>query len=206
MINHVILAHWVSMGDSVTQLSASFLLDSWPKFLDQFSVVDTSNSLASLQVVNHQHPLAMPEYRRHDFASRRNPTKLDRWRQSDMFSLLASLLGLGIKMVSPSFVHGDTTADKLRWIWWKLDGNDVDCHVKWSDGLACFAASAFVEQSCTRYMWVELHKVQRPTQHTRGYFGDDLPGQCLNWCKTLSFIYQSLDKTKCNHTSSLCIN
>jgi len=36
--------------------------------------------------------------------------------KSDMFSLLALLLGLGIEMVSPSFVHGDITANKLRWI------------------------------------------------------------------------------------------
>ena len=61
---------------TVTQLSASFLLDSRPKFPDQFSIVNTSNSLPSLQVVNHQHTLTIPEYRRHDFASRGNLAKL----------------------------------------------------------------------------------------------------------------------------------
>ena len=33
-----------------------------------------------------------------------------------MLPLLALLLGLGIEVVSPSLVHGDITAEKLRWI------------------------------------------------------------------------------------------
>jgi len=61
---------------TVTRLSVAFLLDSRPKFPDQFSVVNTGNSLASLQVANHQHTLTIPEYRRHDFASRGNLAKL----------------------------------------------------------------------------------------------------------------------------------
>jgi len=101
---------------TVTQLSASFLLDSRPKFPDQFSLVNTSNSLPSLQVVNHQHTLTILEYRRHDFASRGNLAKLDWRRRSDMLPLFALLLGLGIEVVSPSFVHGDISAEKLRWI------------------------------------------------------------------------------------------
>ena len=48
---------------TVTRLSAVFLLDGRPKFPDQFSVVDTGNSLAFLEVANHQHTLTMPEYR-----------------------------------------------------------------------------------------------------------------------------------------------
>jgi len=101
---------------TVTQLSASFLLDSRPKFPDQFSVVNTSNSLPSLQVVNHQHTFTILEYRRRDFASRGNLAILDWRRRSDMLPLLALLLGLGIEVVSPSLVHGDISAEKLRWI------------------------------------------------------------------------------------------
>jgi len=80
---------------TVIRLSAAFLLDSRPKFPDHFSVVNTGDSLASLQVTNHQHTLTIPEYRRHDFASRDNLAKLYLRRRSDMLPLLALLLGLG---------------------------------------------------------------------------------------------------------------
>ena len=101
---------------TVTQLSASFLLDSRSKFPDQFSVVNTSNILPSLQVVNHQHTITIPAYRCHDFASRGNLAKLYWRRRSDMLPLIALLLGHGIEVVSPSLVHGDISAEKLRWI------------------------------------------------------------------------------------------
>jgi len=98
---------------AITQLFAPFLLDSRPKFLDQFSVVDTSNSLPSLQVVNHQHTLTIPEYRCQDFVSRGNLAKLNWHRQNDMLSLLALLLGLVIEMMSTSLIHGNISAEKL---------------------------------------------------------------------------------------------
>ena len=98
---------------TVTQLSASFLLNSRPKFPDQFSVVITSNSLPSLQVVNYQHTLTIPEYQRYDCQQRQSCETLLR-RQSNMLPLLALLLGLGIEVVSPSLVHGDISAKKLR--------------------------------------------------------------------------------------------
>ena len=101
---------------TVTRLSAAFLPDSRPKFPDQFSVVNTGNSLTSLQVANYQHTLTIPEYRRHDFASRGNLAKLYWRRRSDMLPLLALLLDLGVEVVSPSLVHGDISAEKLRWL------------------------------------------------------------------------------------------
>jgi len=57
---------------TMTQLSASFLLNSRPKFPDQFSVVITSNSLPSLQVVSHQHTITIQEYRRYDCQQRQS--------------------------------------------------------------------------------------------------------------------------------------
>ena len=50
------------------------------------------------------------------FASRGNLVKLDWRRRSDMLALLALLLDLWIEVVSPSLVHGDISAEKLRWI------------------------------------------------------------------------------------------
>ena len=99
--------HCVDEQHTVTQLFAPFLLDSRPKFPDQFSVVNTSNSLPSLQVINRQHTLTIPEYQRHDFASTGNLAKLYWHQRSDMLPLLALLLGLGIEVVSPSLVHSD---------------------------------------------------------------------------------------------------
>ena len=49
-------------------------------------------------------------------ASRGNLVKLYWRRRSDMLPLLALLLGFGMEVMSPSLVHGDISAKKLRWI------------------------------------------------------------------------------------------
>ena len=96
---------------TVTRLSAAFLLDSRPKFPDQFSVVNTGNSLASLQVANHQHPLTIPEYQRHDFASRDNHAKLYWRRRSDMCKVGAFVLGVAnLCLTARTLTTGDRPA------------------------------------------------------------------------------------------------
>ena len=74
---------------TVMQLSPAFLFDSCKKFPDLVGIVGTRNSLSSLQVVNHQYTLTIPEYRHHYFAGRdnlRNLTSDGKWRASIAYS------------------------------------------------------------------------------------------------------------------------
>ena len=124
---------------TVTQLSTSYLLDSRPKFLDQFSVVNTSNSLPSLQVVNHQHTITIPEYRRYDCQQRQSCETLlasAKWHASTACSVAWSWDRSDELKSRPWWYICGETALHLRCTYW-------DCHVKWPDGLAFYPASAF---------------------------------------------------------------
>jgi len=103
---------------TVTQLSVSFLLDGRPKFLDQFSIVDTSNSLPSLQLVSHQDTLTtIPEYWPTTLPAEAILRNLTGISELTCFHCLLCCLVTGSKWwAQVSSIHGDISAEKLRWI------------------------------------------------------------------------------------------
>jgi len=78
---------------SMTQLSSSLLFQCRPNSSNQISVVGSRDSAAVLEIINQYSSLSIPEYSRHNFASRRHNAKLSRrWRRGVLETLRARCL------------------------------------------------------------------------------------------------------------------
>jgi len=124
---------------TVTRLSAAFLLDSRPKFPEQFSVVNTGKSCLSPGSQSSVHP----HYPR-------IPTPWFCQQRQSCETLLASAKWHASIACSAAWSRDRSDEPKSR-PWWHICGEtalylrftDWNCHVKWPDRLAFYPASAF---------------------------------------------------------------